>query len=438
MSLDYRTPLKSSAPLIVYVDHKSPYAYLAMGPTLAMGDELGIEIDWRPFTLDITSYLGSARLNEAGKVVEEKRSSGQWARVKYAYYDVRRYGSLRGITIRGAVKMWDSSLAGIGMLWAKEQGPAILRMYSTIVYERFWKRELELEDARVIGRVLDEAKADTKGFQEYASGDGRVAYDNLQRASFDAGIFGVPTYVIDGELFFGREHLPRVRWMLTGRRGASPDVEYPIPSTTNAAAGMSSAANRFSVAIDFKSPQAYLAIAPTSAMAKAVGIAVDWLPFIGTPSKFVPSAGDERGARHRQIRADYLEHDVIRYAADRDLPLERIGQRHDSTLAGIGLMWTNLQSQSLAQSYVERVFGDYWRGKLDLEDVGSIRALFDELKIPASGFEGFAAGEGRSELGRIQAELRERGVFDVPTYIFEDEIFFGRQHLALLRTRIHA
>src|SRR6185312_4019143 len=132
-------PLKSSAPLIVYLDIKSPYAYLAVEPTYAMARELGIAIDWRPFTLDIVSYLGAARLNEAGKVVEEKRSSGQWTRVKYAYHDVRRYGALRGIVIKGAVKMWASSCAGMGMLWAKAQGDAVLRKYLDYVYIRFWR-----------------------------------------------------------------------------------------------------------------------------------------------------------------------------------------------------------------------------------------------------------------------------------------------------------
>ena len=44
---------------------------------------------------------------------------------------------------------------------------------------------------------------------------------------FDAGIFGVPGYVLEGEYYFGREHLPMVRWMLTGRKGASPDVANP-------------------------------------------------------------------------------------------------------------------------------------------------------------------------------------------------------------------
>ncbi len=124
-------------------------------PTYAIAEELGIEVDWRPFTLDIPSYLGSARLSQEGKVVENERTPGQWTKVKYAYHDVRRYGSLRGLVIRGATKMWDSSLAGIGMLWAKEQGGAVLRAYSGLVFERFWKRELNLEDAGVIERVLE-------------------------------------------------------------------------------------------------------------------------------------------------------------------------------------------------------------------------------------------------------------------------------------------
>ncbi len=133
-----------------------------------MAEELGIEIDWRPFTLDIASYLGSAKLNQEGKVVEEQRSAGQWLRVKYAYRDVRRYGSMRGIIVRGTVKIWNTSLAGIAMLWAKAQSPAVLRAYTDIIYERFWKRELDVEDLAVIEGVLEEAGASTIGFRDYA------------------------------------------------------------------------------------------------------------------------------------------------------------------------------------------------------------------------------------------------------------------------------
>ena len=437
MSSEPFDPLASSAPLIVYIDYKSPYAYLAIEPTCAIEDQLGIEVDWRPFTLDIPSYLGSARLSHEGKVVENDRSPGQWTKVKYAYHDVRCYGSLRGLVIRGATKMWDSSLAGIGMLWAKNQGRAVLRAYSRLLFERFWKRELNLEDAGIIERVVGDAGADTAGFRDYASGEGRILHDRIQRAAFDAGIFGVPTYVIDGEVFFGREHLPRIRWMLTGRSGAPPDVAYRDFPRGGAAAG-ENVEGKLPVAIDFKSPQAYLAIGPTCALADELGISIEWQPLIVAPSKTTAAASsaDDRGARHRRFRADYLERDIARYAADRGLALRGLQRRTDSTLAAIGLLWAQRGGPSRARAYVERVFERYWRESLDIEDQRSIRAVLTEIEAPGPGFEAFVKGAGRAELERIQSELRDQRVFEVPTYLVKDDTFLGRQHLPLIRSML--
>jgi 2-hydroxychromene-2-carboxylate isomerase len=219
-------PLRSQHPLILYIDFKSPYAYLAKDPAYALEDDFGIEVDWRPLTLDIPSYLGSARLDAQGKVAQSNRTPQQWSGVKYAYRDARRYASLRGLTIRGTTKIWDSSLAGIAMQWAKLQGRSILRGYIDRVYDRFWKRELDIEDPVVIERVLAEAGADLNGFSAYHTGAGRADNDRIQAQIFEAGVFGVPSFIVDGELFFGREHLPRIRWLLSGRRGAAPDIAY--------------------------------------------------------------------------------------------------------------------------------------------------------------------------------------------------------------------
>ena len=437
MSSDLSKPLASSAPLILYIDYKSPYAYLAIEPTYALEDELGIEVDWRPFTLDIPSYLGSARLSKEGKVVENDRTPGQWTKVKYAYHDVRRYGARRGIIVRGTVKVWDSSLAGIGMLWARDQDRAVLRAYSGLVYERFWKRELDLEDTGVIERVLDEAGARTAGFHEYAAGEGRALHDSIQRKAFDAGIFGVPTYVVGGEIFFGREHLPRIRWMLTGRNGAPPDIVYPDFSAECAAAGEISKGH-LAVVIDFKSPHAYLALEPTCALADELGIAIDWQPRVVTPSKIAatPLSADDRGARHRRFRADYLERDIARYAGDRGLALGALHRRDDSTLAAIGLLWAGRQGPLLARKYVELVFERYWRAGLDIEDERSIRALLTEIGASVSGFEAFVNEDGRTKLVQLQSELRDRGVFEVPSYLLDDDIYLGRQHLPLIRSRL--
>ena len=65
--------LESDAPLIVYVDVKSPYAFVAIKPILAMEAELNMQFDWRPLTLDIPSYLGSAKKKE-GKVIKTQLS----------------------------------------------------------------------------------------------------------------------------------------------------------------------------------------------------------------------------------------------------------------------------------------------------------------------------------------------------------------------------
>ena len=50
--------LKTDSPLIVYLDVKSPYAFVSVKPTLGLERELEIKFDWRPYTLDIPSYLG--------------------------------------------------------------------------------------------------------------------------------------------------------------------------------------------------------------------------------------------------------------------------------------------------------------------------------------------------------------------------------------------
>ncbi len=219
-------PWRSERPLIVYIDYKSPYAFIAKDATYRLGDLLGIDIDWRPLTLDIASYLGSARLDRRGKVAESQRSPEQWTAVKYAYGDTRRYAELMGYTLRGTVKIWDTSLAHIGMLWAKAQGDEVLHGYTDRVYERFWRRELDVEDAEVVSGVLLEAGARLDGFEDFHRGDGRALHDQMQKAIFEAGIFGVPSYVLNGELFFGREHLPMVRWLLEGKPGPAPDVAY--------------------------------------------------------------------------------------------------------------------------------------------------------------------------------------------------------------------
>ncbi len=214
--------LRGDARLAVYIDLKSPYAFIAIRPTRAMAERAGVEIDWRPFTLDIPSYLGSAKLDERGKVAEQNRTATQWSGVRYAYRDARRYAALQGYTLRGTEKIWDSSQAGIAMLFAKRHGR--LDAFLDVAYPPFWRRELDIDDAAVLEATLEQAGVATSGFRAFLSGEGRAEHDRINEAAFGAGVFGVPTYLVEDEMRFGREHLPRTEWLLQGRPGPAPDV----------------------------------------------------------------------------------------------------------------------------------------------------------------------------------------------------------------------
>jgi predicted DsbA family dithiol-disulfide isomerase len=73
------------------------------------------------------------------------------------------------------------------MLYAKRHGDAVLHRYHDAVFERFWKRELDIEDPAVIGDLLAEAGADTADFPVYLAGEGRQKLDRICRDAEEAG-----------------------------------------------------------------------------------------------------------------------------------------------------------------------------------------------------------------------------------------------------------
>jgi 2-hydroxychromene-2-carboxylate isomerase len=199
--------------IVAYTDYKSPYAYLAKDPTYDLERDFPVQLEWRPYILDIPSYLGSARVSAAGDVLEENRNAHQWRRVRYSYMDCRRQARKRGLTIRGTQKIWDSTLAAAGMLFAQRAGAEVFRRYHDMVFERFWQRALDIEDPAVIAAVLTEAGADGAAFPVQTDAL-RAEVASISRAAEADGVFGVPSFVVGGELYWGREHLPDISEML--------------------------------------------------------------------------------------------------------------------------------------------------------------------------------------------------------------------------------
>mgnify|MGYP001162268778 CR=1 FL=1 len=455
-------PLESDAPLIVYIDFKSPYAYLSVAPTREMLSRLDLIADWRPFVLDIPSYLGSAKLDKGGKkVAKQDRTEEQWSGVKYAYFDCRRYANLSGMTIRGTIKIWNTNLPAIGMLWIKQFSDlteqcskgSLLEKYIDAIYDPFWKRELDVEDLSEVLKVLKAIGAPTEGFSDFVKGKGASMNESLQESAFDAGIFGVPTYILPNESvndpkhekFFGREHLPRISWLLAGRDGEAPNTRYDIDDKLDRKALTKSAADNLSDSsvlttfFDFKSPQSYLALNPIKSLKKD-GVVINWKPFsskpLKVPDKEIPN--EDRGAKHRRIRGEYIANDINRYAPHE---LQDIYSESDCQFPDMGLLWLQKELKAdsdLIDSYVTRMFKYIWQEVGPIESAKDIEKILVELGVKVEGWNEYSTNLGITHLSEVRSEIDPKSINVTPVFFIGDEPFQGHSQLPLIAARLKA
>jgi 2-hydroxychromene-2-carboxylate isomerase len=188
-----------SETVTLYVDYRSPYSYLAKEDAYELEDDFDVVVDWLPYYTDLVGAYGGT--------VETRPPMG-WTKVKYLYMDCRRLANRRGLVIRGTQKIYDPTLVSIGMLYAKEHG--VFRAYHDYLLPLFWNREFDIENAESIEEALTQAGAPREGFGAYRHGRGKALFDRVQQQGVSVGVFGVPTFVYRGELFWGTDRV----WLL--------------------------------------------------------------------------------------------------------------------------------------------------------------------------------------------------------------------------------
>jgi 2-hydroxychromene-2-carboxylate isomerase len=198
-----------------YIDIKSPYAYLALDPATKIFNQLGLKCNLLPYTLDIADYLGSATVNNEGKIISSNRTAHQWRRVKYSYMDCRRMANLQGKTILGTQKIWDSSLFSMAHLWVKEKSEKTLLPFLRESFQLFWKRALDIENEKVLLNLIDKFQLDSTDFISWKSNN-QNCVTSLMDTALSMGIFGVPTFVFEEEIFWGSEKLALISAKVTG------------------------------------------------------------------------------------------------------------------------------------------------------------------------------------------------------------------------------
>jgi 2-hydroxychromene-2-carboxylate isomerase len=177
----------------MYSDYKSPYAYLAFDPGLELERKFNVRVRWRPFQL---------RLKGKGE-----RSVYSEYKVKYSYLDARRWANMRpgGLVLKGPLKIYDTTPALVGGLFAEKEGHLV--KYSRAVFERFFRRELEVDQPDAMAGVIAGLGLSEAAYRDYFAGEGMREYERAQEEAAQDRIFGVPIFVFKGEPFWGHDRI---------------------------------------------------------------------------------------------------------------------------------------------------------------------------------------------------------------------------------------
>src|SRR6266851_1578451 len=138
----------------MYSDFKSPYAYLAFDPAMALAERFNVHVRWIPFQL---------RLKGKGE-----RSAYSEYKVKYSYMDARRSAKARGLWIRGPLKIYDTTPAAIGGLFAEKHGR--FPDYGRTAFKKFFLREFEADQPEAVARLVSSIGLSEQEYFEYLAG----------------------------------------------------------------------------------------------------------------------------------------------------------------------------------------------------------------------------------------------------------------------------
>ncbi|TXI23415.1 MAG: 2-hydroxychromene-2-carboxylate isomerase [Ottowia sp.] len=90
---------------------------------------------------------------------------------------------------------------------APQDGMAAALALAGAVLAACWREERDIASDATLAELLEECDLPAERLAESRGADTQARYDAHTQAAMDAGVFGAPTYVIDGELFWGQDRL---------------------------------------------------------------------------------------------------------------------------------------------------------------------------------------------------------------------------------------
>lgn len=188
----------------------SPWAFIGLEPFAVLAKEQGATI--RPHVIPL--------IEENGGIYSRNRPE---ARRAYWIRDLKRWAALRGkvLNFDNRAALSDPAPAGLIVAAAIETGDDWLKLAAAL-QEAFWVRGEDIGNADVRRAIATAAGFDAAALDNHGQSDAVAA---LQKASFEAartaGVFGVPTYRYQDELYWGQDSLPFLECHLRGEKLAA-------------------------------------------------------------------------------------------------------------------------------------------------------------------------------------------------------------------------
>ena len=195
-------------PVEFYFDFSSPYGYLASEKVEALAAKHGRSVDWHPILLGVVfKQTGAVPLTNVP------------LKGDYSRRDMARSARFHGIGFRmpSTFPIATQAPARI-VLWATERDSGLAAKTVHSLYRAFFVDDIDISNADAAAAVAASCGADAAAARTAV--DDPVIKDALKRENEQAmakGVFGSPFFIVDGEPFWGLDHLDQVdRWLSTG------------------------------------------------------------------------------------------------------------------------------------------------------------------------------------------------------------------------------
>ncbi len=186
----------------------SDWAYLGADRLEALAVRQRVKIRYKPVDLpNVYSRTGGMLL---GQRAPERQA--------YRVTELKRWCHKLGIHVHPQPKYMcpNADLASCIVIAADLQGIAIPPLYKAILRAE-WVEERDISDETTLREILNDQGLDSAALLQAASKPETVQqYRNYTDEAVSAGVFGSPSYIYRGELFWGQDRLEMLEEAIIG------------------------------------------------------------------------------------------------------------------------------------------------------------------------------------------------------------------------------